>query len=150
MLHLCTVDNMACPSWRGWLLLHVPGHGWPAWGIPDTCRHAFGDQYRATDLVIPGPGKIELVYTPADGSAPQRHEARPCSYTQGPGCSNYLVDRGVLVGSSLYGVSMQSLRASSSVCLADSTTLSTGEGRAPRQFLSAFVCDARSRLTSKT
>jgi isocitrate dehydrogenase len=28
-------------------------------------RHAFGDQYRATDLVIPGNGKIELVYTDA-------------------------------------------------------------------------------------
>jgi len=31
-------------------------------------RHAFGDQYRATDILIPGPGKLELVYTAADGS----------------------------------------------------------------------------------
>ena len=30
-------------------------------------------QYRATDIVLPGPGKVELVYTPADGSEPQRH-----------------------------------------------------------------------------
>ncbi len=37
-------------------------------------RHAFGDQYRATDLRVPGPGKFELVYTPADGSEPQRFE----------------------------------------------------------------------------
>ena len=30
-------------------------------------------QYRATDIVLPGPGTVELVYTPADGSGPQRH-----------------------------------------------------------------------------
>lgn len=30
-------------------------------------RHAFADQYRAKDAVIPGPGKLELVYTPKDG-----------------------------------------------------------------------------------
>jgi isocitrate dehydrogenase len=30
-------------------------------------RHAFGDQYRATDIVVPGPGTIELVYTSAKG-----------------------------------------------------------------------------------
>ena len=33
-------------------------------------RHAFGDQYRATDLKIPGAGKLTL-YAPADGSAPE-------------------------------------------------------------------------------
>ena len=27
-------------------------------------RHAFGDQYRATDFVIPGPGKLKLVFIP--------------------------------------------------------------------------------------
>ncbi|MEI7972872.1 MAG: isocitrate dehydrogenase (NADP(+)) [Bdellovibrio sp.] len=32
-------------------------------------RHAFGDQYRATDVKIPGPGKLRLVYEPADGGA---------------------------------------------------------------------------------
>ena len=36
-------------------------------------RHAFGDQYRATDLVIPGSGKVELVYTPEGGGPPERH-----------------------------------------------------------------------------
>jgi isocitrate dehydrogenase len=30
-------------------------------------RHAFGDQYRATDFVAPGAGKFEIVYTPTDG-----------------------------------------------------------------------------------
>lgn len=35
-------------------------------------RHAHGDQYKAQDAVIPGPGTVELVYTPTDGSEPQR------------------------------------------------------------------------------
>ena len=33
-------------------------------------RHAFGDQYRATDLVVPGEGKLTLTYTPTDGGEP--------------------------------------------------------------------------------
>jgi isocitrate dehydrogenase len=42
----------------------------PGWTAPIVIgRHAFGDQYRATDFVVPGPGKVKLVYTPADGSA---------------------------------------------------------------------------------
>jgi len=30
-------------------------------------RHAFGDQYKATDILIPGPGSLKLVYTPKSG-----------------------------------------------------------------------------------
>ena len=37
-------------------------------------RHAFGDQYRATDLVLKGKGKLTLTFTPEDGSAPVTHE----------------------------------------------------------------------------
>jgi isocitrate dehydrogenase len=33
-------------------------------------RHAYGDIYRATETKIPGPGKVTLVYQPADGGAP--------------------------------------------------------------------------------
>jgi len=44
-------------------------------------RHAHGDQYRATDVRIPGAGKVELIYTPSTG--------KPISYTvndfKGPG-----------------------------------------------------------------
>ncbi|KAJ5475506.1 Isocitrate dehydrogenase [Penicillium diatomitis] len=44
----------------------------PGWNKPIVIgRHAFGDQYRAQDRVIPGPGKLELVYTPAGGE-PER------------------------------------------------------------------------------
>ena len=45
----------------------------PGWTKPIIVgRHAFGDQYRATDMMVPGPGKMELVYTPDDGSAEKR------------------------------------------------------------------------------
>ncbi|KAI6112371.1 isocitrate dehydrogenase [Pisolithus croceorrhizus] len=43
----------------------------PGWIKPIVIgRHAFGDQYRSTDFLAPGPGKLQLVYTPADGGAP--------------------------------------------------------------------------------
>jgi isocitrate dehydrogenase len=48
----------------------------PGWTKPIVVgRHAFGDQYKATDLTIPGPGKLTLTYTPANGS-PESHEVR--------------------------------------------------------------------------
>ncbi len=43
----------------------------PGWTKPIVIgRHAFGDQYRATDLVVPGEGSLTLTYTPKDGSEP--------------------------------------------------------------------------------
>jgi len=43
----------------------------PGWVKPIVIgRHAFGDQYRSTDFITPGPGKLELVYTPNDGGKP--------------------------------------------------------------------------------
>src|ERR1035441_1743763 len=39
----------------------------PGWRKPIVIgRHAFGDQYRATDLVVPGAGKLTLTFTPSD------------------------------------------------------------------------------------
>src|ERR1700712_4664686 len=43
----------------------------PGWPKPIIIgRHAFGDQYRATDYVVPGKGKLTLTFTPEDGSEP--------------------------------------------------------------------------------
>jgi isocitrate dehydrogenase len=43
----------------------------PGWTKPIVIgRHAFGDQYRATDMVVEGAGKLTLTFTPADGSEP--------------------------------------------------------------------------------
>jgi isocitrate dehydrogenase len=35
-------------------------------------RHAYGDQYKASEMFIPKPGTVELVYSPADGSPEKR------------------------------------------------------------------------------
>jgi isocitrate dehydrogenase len=43
----------------------------PTWTKPIIVgRHAFGDQYRATDFKVPGPGTLTMTFTPADGSEP--------------------------------------------------------------------------------
>ena len=47
----------------------------PGWTQPIIIgRHAYGDQYQATDFLVPGPGTLTLTYTPADGGEPQAHE----------------------------------------------------------------------------
>lgn len=47
----------------------------PGWTKPIVIgRHAFGDQYRATDFLIPGPGKLTMKFEPADGSEPIEYE----------------------------------------------------------------------------
>ncbi|MEO9468884.1 NADP-dependent isocitrate dehydrogenase [Parasphingorhabdus sp.] len=41
----------------------------PGWTDPIVIgRHAFGDQYRATDMLIPGPGKLRMIFEGDDGS----------------------------------------------------------------------------------
>ncbi|MFY8230627.1 MAG: NADP-dependent isocitrate dehydrogenase [Candidatus Nanopelagicus sp.] len=43
----------------------------PHWTKPIVIgRHAFGDQYRATDFKVPGAGKLTVTFTPTDGSKP--------------------------------------------------------------------------------
>lgn len=47
----------------------------PNWTHPIVIgRHAFGDQYRATDVRIPGKGKLKMIFEPSDGSNPQSWE----------------------------------------------------------------------------
>ena len=47
----------------------------PGWTQPIVIgRHAFGDQYRATDFKVPSAGKLTMTFTPADGGAPITHE----------------------------------------------------------------------------
>ena len=47
----------------------------PGWTKPIVVgRHAFGDQYRATDTRIPGEGKLTLTFAPKDGSEPMELE----------------------------------------------------------------------------
>jgi isocitrate dehydrogenase len=47
----------------------------PGWTAPIVIgRHAYGDQYRATDFVTPGPGKLTMTFTPKGGGKPQQFE----------------------------------------------------------------------------
>ncbi|MDH5279237.1 MAG: NADP-dependent isocitrate dehydrogenase [Actinomycetota bacterium] len=47
----------------------------PGWTKPIVIgRHAHGDQYKATDFVVPGPGTVTITYQPADGGEPMEFE----------------------------------------------------------------------------
>ncbi|MBV8167398.1 MAG: NADP-dependent isocitrate dehydrogenase [Alphaproteobacteria bacterium] len=47
----------------------------PGWTQPIVIgRHGFGDQYRATDFVVPGPGKLTVTFQPDGGGAPITRE----------------------------------------------------------------------------
>ena len=47
----------------------------PGWTQPFVIgRHAYGDQYRATDFLVPGPGRLTMVFEPADGGEPVSRE----------------------------------------------------------------------------
>ena len=56
------------------------------WKAPITiARHAYGDVYKASEMKIPGPGKVELVYTAADGTQQKElvHEFQSAGIVQG-------------------------------------------------------------------
>ncbi len=47
----------------------------PGWTQPIVVgRHAYGDQYRATNFKVPGKGKLTMTFTPEDGSAPTTYD----------------------------------------------------------------------------
>ncbi|MFY7961774.1 MAG: NADP-dependent isocitrate dehydrogenase, partial [Elsteraceae bacterium] len=47
----------------------------PGWTQPIVVgRHAFGDQYKATDFLVPGAGKLTMTFTPADGGKPVNYD----------------------------------------------------------------------------
>ena len=47
----------------------------PGWKKPIVIgRHAHGDQYKATDFKVPGPGTLTITYTPSDGGEPMEFE----------------------------------------------------------------------------
>ena len=67
----------------------------PSWTDPVIIgRHAFGDQYRATDFKVPGKGKMEIKWTSEDGKDEIKHEV--FNFT-GPGValSMYNLDKSI-------------------------------------------------------
>lgn len=77
------------------------------WKKPITiARHAYGDVYKNTEMIIPGPGKVELVYTACDGTETRElvHQYEGAGVAQGmhnldgsiesfaKSCFNYALD----------------------------------------------------------
>eukprot|EP00898_Chlorokybus_atmophyticus_P003082 jgi/Chlat1/3775/Chrsp259S03942 len=58
-------------------------------------RHAFGDQYRATDMVVKGPGKLTVTFVPSDGGQPQEHEVYEFEGAGGVALSMYNTDESI-------------------------------------------------------
>jgi len=68
----------------------------PSWTNPIVIgRHAFGDQYRATDFKVPGKGKLEIKWTSEDGNEKKEFEVFNFS---GPGValSMYNLDQSII------------------------------------------------------
>uniref|UniRef100_A0A8P4G845 Isocitrate dehydrogenase [NADP] n=1 Tax=Dicentrarchus labrax TaxID=13489 RepID=A0A8P4G845_DICLA len=67
----------------------------PGWTQAITIgRHAFGDQYRATDFVVDQPGKFKMVFSPADGSKQKEWEVYDFS-AGGCGMGMYNTDESI-------------------------------------------------------
>ena len=66
----------------------------PGWTDPIVVgRHAFGDQYRATDFRVPGPGKLKMIWEGADG---QRIEEEVFDYpSSGVAMGMYNLDESI-------------------------------------------------------
>jgi len=67
----------------------------PSWTNPIIIgRHAFGDQYRATDFKVPGKGKLEIKWTSESGKDEKKYEV--CNFP-GPGValSMYNLDKSI-------------------------------------------------------
>jgi len=58
-------------------------------------RHAFGDQYRATDFVVPAPGQVTMKYTPKDGSAPVEYTIFDFEESGGVAMGMYNTDKSI-------------------------------------------------------
>src|SRR5436189_3847822 len=68
----------------------------PNWTKPIIIgRHAFGDQYRATDTRIPGEGRLTLTFTPTDGSDPTELEVFEFPAEGGVAMAMYNLDESI-------------------------------------------------------
>jgi isocitrate dehydrogenase len=58
-------------------------------------RHAYGDQYKATDFVVPGEGKLELAFYPKDGGEPMKFNVFDFEGTGGVALAMYNTDKSI-------------------------------------------------------
>lgn len=67
----------------------------PGWTKPIVIgRHAYGDQYRATDFIAPGPGKLTIKFVPEDGGEVIEHEVFDMP-SSGPVMAMYNLDESI-------------------------------------------------------
>lgn len=67
----------------------------PGWKKPIVIgRHAFGDQYKATDFVVKGKGKLKLTFTPENGE-PQEYDVYDFEGDGGVAMSMYNTDEAI-------------------------------------------------------
>uniref|UniRef100_A0A8C1VJ56 Isocitrate dehydrogenase [NADP] n=1 Tax=Cyprinus carpio TaxID=7962 RepID=A0A8C1VJ56_CYPCA len=68
----------------------------PGWIKPIIIgRHAHGDQYKATDFVVPGPGTVEMTYTPKNGGEPLKFVVHDFEGTGGVALGMYNTDNSI-------------------------------------------------------
>ncbi|KAI0211496.1 Isocitrate dehydrogenase [NADP] cytoplasmic [Lamellibrachia satsuma] len=58
-------------------------------------RHAYGDQYKATDFIVPGDGKLQITFTPRDGGEPICHTVFDFEGTGGVALAMYNTDKSI-------------------------------------------------------
>jgi isocitrate dehydrogenase len=120
----------------------------PNWTKPIVIgRHAFGDQYRATDFRIPGPGKLTISFTPKDGGAPINHDVFDFP-GGGVALAMYNLDdsiRGFARACFNYGLS----RGFPVYMSTKNTILKAYDGRFKDIFEQVFIAEFKSRFEAK-
>ena len=120
----------------------------PNWTKPIVIgRHAFGDQYRATDMLVPGAGKLTLTFTPDGGGEAISHEVFEFKES-GVALAMYNVDesiRGFARSCFRYGLDL-----GWSVYLSTKNTiLKTYDGRFMHIFAEVYAAEFREAFDAK-
>ena len=121
----------------------------PGWTKPIIIgRHAFGDQYRATDTLIPGEGRLTLNFVPTDGGDPIELEVFDFPEGGGVAMSMYNLDdsiRDFARASFRYGLE----RSFPVYMSTKNTILKTYDGRFKDLFQEIFDAEFKSDFESK-
>jgi len=119
----------------------------PSWTDPIVIgRHAFGDQYRASEIAIPGAGKLTLTFTPAGGGAPIERDV----YTfEKPGVALAMYNLDESIAGFARACFNYGLQRKWPVYLSTKNTiLKTYDGRFMQIFQSIFDAEFRTRFES--